>query len=416
MLPVRHGSAVGQFDHFFGNQRRFTHRYESCFIVGMQGQVDIGGFCSDQFPQFYEAFEKNFLEGHELGASLCLTLEGETIVDLRGGFADKDHLVPWQQDTIACVFSSSKIPTIICALILIDRGLMSLDEPVATYWPEFAQHGKGEITVMQALTHRARVPGINEPQPMEILSDWHRVAELIAAEKPWFAVDTLCYHPVTYGFLIGELVQRVSGKGFREFLNEELINPLGADFQMGLTDKKDLERVAELLHEQGLPAVPGTLQHQVFGSFIEPEDTDVFASWFMQSTLSPAVTGHTNASGLCKLATMMANDGLFEKHRYLSSEMITELGREHFHGVDPMLGDLRLSVGFGLDGSEFPAPTPESFHWGGYGGSWCFTDSTRKLAGAYVMNHCLVPDEWREFVDPRMNRFFDTIRSTFIAP
>jgi CubicO group peptidase (beta-lactamase class C family) len=377
-------------------------------------QVDIKGHCADQFTPLKDAFRQNFEEGHELGASLCLTLEGETIVDIWGGFSNLERTRPWEEDTIACVFSCTKIPTIICALILIDRGLLALDEPVATYWPEFAQNGKDKISVRQAFTHRARVPSLKDPQPMLIQSDWNRTVELIAAETPWFNEDTLCYHPHTFGFILGELVSRVSGKSFLDFYNEELVLPMGADFQIGLTDRMDLARVAILLDKGGIPHEEGSLQNEIFRCFYPPHDLEnPFSNWEIQSLVNPAATGHGNARSLTKFATMLANDGTFEGHSYLSSGIVDQAGSEQYRGIDPMLGDLRLGLGFGLDGSEFTAPTPEAFHWGGYGGSWCFMDPSRRLAGAYVMNNCLLPEEWGEFSDPRMDRFVETIRSIF---
>lgn len=379
----------------------------------MTSQFAINGFCKDKYLPFRDIFEQNFVEGLEIGASLCLTLEGEPIVDIWGGHADLDRTRPWQTDTIACVFSSSKIPTIISVLLLIDRGLIALDEPVARYWPEFGQNGKDMITVRQAMTHRARVPGISGSRPLD--SDWQQIVDAIAAEAPWFEEDTLCYHPITFGFILGELVQRVSGKPFRQFLIDELIAPMDIDFHMGLDDKNDRERVAQIRFARELPTVPGTLQHRVFSSFSEPEvEGGFWLSWSMQSSVNPGVTGHTNARGMCALATMLANNGEFNGHNFLSPDIIGQASTEQVHDTDPMLGELRLGLGFGLDGSSFRAPTPQSFHWGGLGGSWCFMDPSRKLAGAYVMNNCHVPGEWGSIMEPRMERFFDQITQTFV--
>ena len=380
----------------------------------MTNQIDIKGFCSDQFTPLQDAFEKNFTEGDDIGASLCLTLESETIVDLWAGYTDLAETQPWEEDTIACVYSSTKIPAIICTLMVIDRGLMALDEPVACYWPEFAQQGKEKITVRQALTHRALVPGLKSQLPTLAVADWDRVVAKIAAEPPWFDRDTICYHALTYGFILGELVQRVSGKPFRQFFNEELADPLAADFQMGLVDKSELLRFAPLLNVQAMPFGNGSLEEQLFTSFTEPIEHDVWHNdWEIQSAVSPSGSGYTNARGLCKFATMMANNGDFEGKSYLSPDIIREASSEQYHGIDPMLGDIRLGLGFGLDGTDFPAPTPNSFHWGGYGGSWCFMDPVDRLAGAYVMNNCFVMAETGEFDDPRMDRFFSTIRSLF---
>jgi CubicO group peptidase (beta-lactamase class C family) len=379
----------------------------------MANHIDINGYCLEEFSQLREDFEQNFIEGHDIGASLCLNLAGENIVDLWGGHADGELSRAWEEDTIAVVYSTSKIPTIVCALMCIDRGLLDLDEPVAAYWPEFAQQGKDKITVREAMTHRARVPGFKDPIGALSLADWEFCVSRIAAEAPWFDDDRICYHAFSFGFILGELVRRVSGKPFRQFLNEELVTPLGMDFQMGLSEKAELKRVAEFLNVEDPPEEEG-IGAQVFQSVNEPLSSEIWRTdWRVQSAVHPSGNGYTNARGLCRLATMLANGGQIDGKTYLSPEIIAEASREQVHDVDPMLGDIKLGLGFGLDGSEFPAPTPEAFHWGGYGGSWCFMDTSRKLAGAYVMNNSFVMDEWGGFTDPRMTRFMSSIRAIF---
>lgn len=380
----------------------------------MSVQVDIKGSCSEEFSALTDAFFANFADGLEIGASLCMSQDGETIVDVWGGSADAEGQCLWEEDTIANIWSATKIPTIVTTLLCIDRGLLDLDTPVAAYWPEFAQQGKGKITVRQAMTHRARVPGFRVPAEVESIADWDKCVGKIAAEAPWFDDDRICYHAFNFGFILGELVQRVSGKPFRQFFYEELSEPLGADILMGLNDQSELARVADFLNAAPMPHEEGSIGDKVFQSFGAPLESDIwFDNWDLRTAVNPAGGGLSNARGMCRLATMMANGGTLDGRTYISSATIDEASREQYHGVDPMLGDIRLGLGFGLDGSAFPAPTPDAFHWGGYGGSWCFMDTKRRLAGAYVMNNCFVMDDWGEFEDQRMNRFFETIRSIF---
>ena len=380
----------------------------------MSIRIDIKGNCSEEFAALEEAFAANFVDGLDIGASLCMTQDGETIVDIWGGFADAGRQRPWEKDTIANIWSTTKIPTIITILVCIDRGLLDLDAPVATYWPEFAQQGKEKITVREAMTHRARVPGFKVPIAVESIADWNECVGRIAAETPWFDDDRICYHALSFGFILGELVQRVTGRPFRQFFYEELAEPLGADILMGLNDKSELARVADFLNAAPMPHEEGDIGYQVFHSFGEPMESDVwFKNWDLRTAVNPAGSGLANARGMCRLATMMANGGTLDGRTYLSPATISEASTEQYHGLDPMLGDIRLGLGFGLDGSGFPAPTPDAFHWGGYGGSWCFMDTKRRLAGAYVMNNCFVMDDWGEFEDRRQNRFFTTIRSIF---
>jgi CubicO group peptidase (beta-lactamase class C family) len=380
----------------------------------MSDQVDIKGSCSKEFQALQDAFAANFADGLEIGASLCMSKDGETIVDIWGGSADAEGKRPWGADTITTIWSATKIPTIITTLLCIDRGLLDLDTPVATYWPEFSQHGKEKITVREAMTHRARVPGFKIPIEAESIADWDKCVGKIAAEAPWFDDDRICYHALSFGFILGELVQRVTGAPFRQFFNEELAAPLGADVLMGLSNRSELTRVADFLNASPMPHEEDGIGDQVFHSFGAPMESEIwFENWDLRTAVNPAGGGLSNARGMCRLATMMANGGTLNGRTYLSPETINEASTEQYHGVDPMLGNIRLGLGFGLDGSEFPAPTPDAFHWGGYGGSWCFMDTKRRLAGAYVMNNCFVMDDWGEFEDRRMNRFFTAIRSMF---
>ncbi len=378
----------------------------------MGNQAEINGFCSAEHQSLRDAFAQNFAEGHEVGASLCMTLNGETIIDVWGGYRDLAKTKPWREDTIVCLFSATKIPTTVCALICIDRGLLDLDKPIATYWPEFAQHGKGDTTVRHALTHRANVPGFREPISAEQFADWNLVIERIAAEKPWFENHPVCYHAYTYGHILGELVQRVTGASLRDFLHEELTGPLGADILLGLQHRADLDRLADFVNTKPLPHVD--VGERVFKATTLPiEDPRWTSDWNLVSMVNPGGGGFSNARGMCRLATMLAMEGAVEGKRYLSAEIVREAAREQVYDTCPMLGPIRLGLGFGLDGSEFPAPTPDAFHWGGYGGAWCFMDAKRHLAGAYIMNNCMVPESWGTFVDPRMHRLFDLIRSEF---
>jgi CubicO group peptidase (beta-lactamase class C family) len=376
--------------------------------------VEIKGTCLKEYSDLQEAFAANFADGLDIGASLCLSLDGETIVDIWGGFADGAGQRLWEEDTIANIWSATKIPVIVATLVCIDRGLLDLDAPVADYWPEFAQHGKGDVTVRHAMTHRARVPGFRTPIEVETITDWDKCVERIAAEEPWFDDDRVCYHALSFGFILGELVRRVTGKPFRQFFYEELAEPLQADILIGLNDRSELARVADFLNSAPMPHEEGSIGDKVFQSFGAPLESDVwFENWNLRTADNPAGGALSNARGMCRLATMVANGGVFDGRSYLSRATINEASKEQCHDEDPMLGDLRLGLGFGLDGSGFPAPTPNSFHWGGYGGSWCFMDTKRRLAGAYVMNNCFVMDEWGEFEDRRMNRLFATIRSLF---
>jgi CubicO group peptidase (beta-lactamase class C family) len=208
--------------------------------------IEVHGFCDERFAPMRTAFVTNFEKDLEVGASLAMTYRGRTVLDLWAGYADLERTRPWQEDTIAVVASTTKIPMVVALLMVIDRGLIELDQTVAHYWPEFAQGGKGAVTVRDVLTHQAGVPGLDPPSTFEVLCDWSAVTARIAAEPLWFGGQRrVCYHSHTFGLLAGELVRRVDGRRPRQFIREEIAERIGADFQVGLGDKADMGRVAE---------------------------------------------------------------------------------------------------------------------------------------------------------------------------
>ena len=209
--------------------------------------VDVKGHCTDQFEPLRRAFIDNFSEGREIGASLAVMHKGELALDIWGGYRDRDSKVPWENDTIVNVFSTGKIVAITCMLILVDRKLIQLDNPVAIYWPEFAEGGKEGVTVREAMTHRALVPGFKPPIGFKTAHNWDQFSTAVAAQEAWFKPGTLCYHPSTYGVILGELIRRVTGLSIDEFCRHELTGPLDADFQFRLLDRTDVERTAELI-------------------------------------------------------------------------------------------------------------------------------------------------------------------------
>lgn len=221
----------------------------------------VQGHCDPRFAAVRTAFEANFRERGELGAAVAVTVGGETVVDLWGGWADAAHSRPWERDTLVNVWSTAKGPTALCAHILADRGLLDLDAPVAAYWPEFAAAGKDQILVRHLLSHRAGLSGLREPHSLQQLCDWELTTQRLAAMEPWWAPGTQPgYHAFTYGFLVGEVVRRVSGLLPGAFLEREVTGPLGIDFAIGLP-QKEAGRVAELVQP---PVAASSEQAAVF--------------------------------------------------------------------------------------------------------------------------------------------------------
>jgi CubicO group peptidase (beta-lactamase class C family) len=347
--------------------------------------TDVHGFCDERFEPLRAMLAANQDAGIDNGAAIAATLGGEPVVDLWAGHRDRKGTEPWEKDTLVCVFSCSKVMVIITTLMVWDRGLIDLHTPIAEYWPEFGQHGKEAITPWQVLVHRAGLPGFGQTVGFDELHDWDRLIGILEAEEPWYEPGTTsCYHNLTFGFILGELVHRVTGRRFETFFREEVAEPLGADFHFGVTSAADQARVAQLQYAALPPAASEMAQR--LRDEMEPGDWVVPAR---MAAVIPAGNGIGNARSLARIGALLAMGGSLDGRRYLSRETIVEATREHSFEDDVAFGPLRMGLGFGLDSPAFPAPTPTSFHWGGYGGSFITMDMELGLSCAFTPNRLL---------------------------
>lgn len=289
-----------------------------------QREPAVHGHCDERFTAVRTALEENFRDRGELGAAVTVTVGGEVVVDLWGGWADTARTRPWQRDTLVNVWSTTKGPTALCAHILADRGLLDLDAPVARYWPEFAAAGKDKVLVRHLLSHRAGLSGLREPHSLQQLCDWELTTRRLAATEPWWEPGTQSgYHAFTYGFLVGEVVRRVSGLLPGAFLEREVTGPLGIDFRIGLPEQ-EAARAAELVHppaasssEQAArfrqlpPAALAALANPVVGA--SEANT---AEW--RAAEIPAANGHGTARAVAALYGIFAGRGAYDGHRILS--------------------------------------------------------------------------------------------------
>ncbi len=355
----------------------------------------IEGRCDPAFAAVRDAFSANFEAGREVGASFAATVNGELVVDLWGGYADAAGTRPWESDTIINVFSTTKAMTALCAHILVDRGALDVDSPVARYWPEFAQAGKEKITTRQLLSHTAGLAGIRQPLPTEALYDWARMTEVLAAEAPWWEPGTANgYHALTYGHLVGEVIRRISGKTPGAFFREEVAAPLGADFHIGLPESED-SRVADMVpattEEMTAAGAPTTLDRDTLAgrTFSNPPLRAEFANrpdW--RRAEIPAANGHGNARAVAKVMAALACGGKVDGVRLLGEQTIAKAIEEQRYAKDLILGfKMRWGLGFMLTSRQLPVgPNPRTFGHGGWGGSLGFADLDARLSWAYVMN------------------------------
>ncbi len=190
-------------------------------------ETEIHGHCDQRFSVVKEVFANNFRNGGDVGASFAATIDGKFVIDIWAGYADAGRTRPWKRDTLACLYSTTKTMTALCALILVDRGQLDLEAPVARYWPEFAQAGKKDIPVKYLLSRQSGLAGIDEQIPVEALFDWEHIVDLLAAQKPWWAPGTQCgYHAITQGYLVGEVIRRITHRTVGTFFREEIAGPL----------------------------------------------------------------------------------------------------------------------------------------------------------------------------------------------
>ena len=363
----------------------------------MREAAVVEGECEKRFAPVRDLFAGSFEHG-EVGAALAVTIAGKPVVDLWGGHRDAAREKPWTRDTLVNVYSTSKGVTAICANRLIEDGLLDLDAPVASYWPEFAAEGKGRIPVRWLLSHQAGVPALREDVPPPMRFDWKFWTEALAAEAPWWEPGTQHgYHALTFGHLVGEVVRRVDGRSLGRYFLEELGEPLGLDFHIGLAAEHDA-RVAEIVPAPPSPPgapnpfaaarkSPHSLVGRVFGNPTF-EARDVNSRAWREAEL-PAVNGHGTARGLARIYGALATDGVLDGVRVLSPDQIARANTEQARGIDAVLTPLhsRFGLGFMLTQPMIPfGPNPRSFGHPGFGGSIAFADPDARLGFAYTMN------------------------------
>ena len=347
------------------------------------------GFVQDRFAAAKAAFEANFERGDDVGASFCATKDGETVVDLWAGFADEAKTRPWTRDTIVNVYSTTKTMSFLCALIVADRGELDFDAPVAKYWPDFAAGGKAGVKVSHLMAHSAGLSGWKETITKDDLYDWDKVVTLLAAQTPLWEPGTKSgYHAITQGYLIGEVVRRITGKTIGTFFRQEIAEPLNADFWIGLPASED-GRVADLIPPPPGGAIGDMAQTEIQAITFNNPGVDVgetrTRAW--RGAEIPAAGGTGNARSVAEIHAILANGGVAKGKRFLSEAGCRKALELQIEGEDLVLaGPARFGMGFGLAGGTVPAPNPNTIFWGGYGGSLIIIDMDAHTTFAYAMN------------------------------
>lgn len=349
--------------------------------------AEIHGTWDPRYDAVASTLAASLDAGTDVGASVAVLVGGEPVVDIWGGTVDAAGTAPWQRDTITNVWSTTKTMTFLVALMLADRGELDFDAPVARYWPEFAAAGKEAVLVRHLMAHTAGLPGWDEPMAPEDLADWERCTAALAAQAPWWEPGTASgYHAVTQGYLIGEVVRRITGTTIGAWFAEEVAGPLGADFHIGLPESED-HRVSLVIPPPPLDLValkPSELVIRAMGNPLL-DATYPSQAWWRRAEI-PAANGHGNALSVALVQSVVAGRGQARGVRLLSEAACDRIFDEQIHGTDQILGsEYRFGMGYGLSSGMMPIG-PRACFWGGYGGSLIVMDQDLDLTVCYAMN------------------------------
>jgi len=349
--------------------------------------ADIGGTWDPRFEKVVTALDSSLEAGGDVGASVAVMLRGEPMVDVWGGYVDEAHSAPWERDTITNVWSTTKTMTFLCALMLADRGELDFYAPVARYWPEFASAGKGAVEVRHVMSHSAGLPGWTEPLEPEGLADWERCTAMLAAQEPWWEPGTASgYHAVTQGYLIGEVVRRITGVSIGTWFATEVAAPLGADFYIGTPEVED-KRVSLVIPPPAINVEalnPSEFAVRVFSNPLL-DATYPRHPWWRRAEI-PAANGHGNARSVAQIQSIVAGRGEARGIRLLSAAGCEAVFDQQADGIDLVLGiPSRIGMGYGLSSQTIPIG-PRACFWGGFGGSIVVMDQDVGLTVCYVMN------------------------------
>jgi CubicO group peptidase (beta-lactamase class C family) len=347
----------------------------------------VRGMTDPKFESVREQLEKNLDVGDDVGASVAVFYRGEPVVDIWGGYQDVDKTVEWQRDTLVNVWSTTKTMTFLVALMLADRGELDFHEKIATYWPEFAASGKSSIEVRHVMGHTAGLSGFAERIEPEQLADWDRCVGILARQEPWWTPGSASgYHAVTQGYLIGEIVRRITGTTIGQFFKSEVADVLGADFYIGLPESEE-GRVSVVIAPPPLDISNidhDSITYRTFSS--PPLDATMPQHRWWRAAEIPAANGHGNAHSVALVQQIVANRGEANGRRFYSEQTGESIFETQANGVDLALGsETHFGMGYGLSSTSVPIG-PRACYWGGYGGSLVVMDQDSGLTVAYMMN------------------------------
>lgn len=383
--------------------------------MATKADIPVAGTCDPKFAAVEDVFRRNMQDGDpvcgdELGACVSVVVEGETVVDLWGGYRDAARTRPWEKDTTTCMMSVTKSCAAIALLTLIDRGIVGMEEKVNRYWPGFSGGGKEDMTVRTLISHQSGVI-YADAAPAGSLWDGHSVeAALEAAIPEWMPGTAGAYHSFTYGPLLNGLIRHVDGRDVGTFWREEIAVPLGIEFQIGLTAAEAKNR-AEFVETPGTPSrdgIKGDAESPLLRAWNPlPKDEDFNSENWVHNQFASA-NGHGNARAIARLYGGLANGGVIDGMRFLSEACIADAIREHWDNLDRMTNrPFRFGCGFMLSCPPFPfGGQRDNFGHTGIGGAIGFGDPHRRLAFSYCGNRMAPIADTGPFAGPMIDALY----------
>lgn len=363
-------------------------------VAGMP--LSVRGYVDERFRGVVDAFVENYRLDDELGSAVSVVVDGRTVVDVWGGWQDLERSTPWERDTLVCMMSTAKGISAIGFHLLVDRGLIDIDAPVARYWPEFAQNGKSDLPVRYILDHRAGLPVLTPDLlwPGAMFDREAMVAALAAQAPLWEPGTVAAYHVHTQGYLLSEITRRVTGLLLGEYVARELAGPLGADYHLGLREA-DLGRVTTLIPHPGAKLVAAreaepadSLRGLAFAQNPPWPWIETFNSHEFRVMDMPSASGHGNARAVARIYGAIAA-GELDGVRVLSDDAITRMATMQ-HDMIELLQERHYRQGLGVllnsPGAVYMGPHPDAFGHHGIGGSIGFADRRERIGFSYAMN------------------------------
>ena len=331
------------------------------------------------------AFEANFAQDLELGAGFCALVEGEIVVDLVGGFADRAKTIPWTDQTLVPVYSTTKPVAAMVLARLQDQGKLSFDDPIGWLWPEFTANGKN-VSIAQALSHQAGVPGFVDPIDPALWLNSPALAAAVAKLVPMWKPGTASgYHPLTYGYIAGELAMRAQGTTLGKQLRDDICGPLNIDFWIGLPDEHH-GRCAEMSRPKAMPMLEPITEESRVAFLTKWSSPDRGGAEWRRAEI-PSANGHGTSRAVATLYGVFANNGKIGETQVISSQTMVDFTKARIKGVDLVLPfEIEWAAGVMRNSNLIYGDNPATLCHSGWGGSGGFGDPDRRVSGAYVMN------------------------------